>query len=111
MRRPLPRPDRRRCRPPGKESGTHVEALTTCTLSVAADIADGQDAEDDEVYLAGYAEWHARFIAQSLVKEEALAQAALRSLSTQQLRDIRWIGLVDQGWRRMYAELDRRGEE
>jgi hypothetical protein len=34
----------------------------------------------------------------------------VRSLSTDQLRDIRWIGLLDEGWHRMFAELDRRGD-
>jgi hypothetical protein len=41
----------------------------------------------------GYAAWYAQWQAHCVIEYEALTQAALRSLSTQQLRDIRWIGL------------------
>lgn len=41
---------------------------------------------------------------------EALARAALRPLTTEQLRRVVWVGLTDGGWRRVWDELDRRGE-
>ena len=55
---------------------------------------------------AGFILWQADCI----VGLESMAQHAVRSLSTDQLRAIRWIGLLDEGWRRMVAELERRGE-
>jgi len=44
------------------------------------------------------------------VQVELLAIAALRALSTTQLRSLRWIGMLDEGWSRMYTELDERAE-
>jgi hypothetical protein len=40
---------------------------------------------------------------------EALAREALESLTIDQLRAVRWIGLTDDGWARMFRGLERRG--
>jgi len=42
---------------------------------------------------------------------EALGRAPLRGLTTEQLRAIVWVGLVDDGWGRVRDELERRGEQ
>ena len=60
---------------------------------------------------AGFAEWWAGFEAESTVQFELLAIAALRALTTEQLRSLRYVGLLDEGWSRLFAELDDRGEE
>ena len=48
--------------------------------------------------------------AESIIGLEVLALAALSQLTTEQLRGLVWIGLVDDGWRRLLAELHARGE-
>ena len=58
----------------------------------------------------GYAEYAVVFDAETYVQMELLAIAALRALSTTQLRSLRWIGMLDEGWSRMYTELDERAE-
>jgi len=58
----------------------------------------------------GYAEWAVVFHAETTVGYELHAIAALKALSTKQLRSLVWVGLLDEGWSRMYAELDERGE-
>jgi len=57
------------------------------------------------------AEWFALFDAECVVELEALALAALRDLTTEQLRSLRWVGLLDDGWRRMTYVLAQRGEQ
>ena len=59
----------------------------------------------------GYAEWAVVFDAESIVSLGALAIEALRRLTTPQLRSLIWIGLVDEGWTRLYTELAERSEE
>jgi len=58
----------------------------------------------------GFAEWWAVFQAESDVLLEMLALDALRALSTEQLRGLIWIGLLDEGWSRVVTELDERAE-
>jgi len=58
----------------------------------------------------GFAEWWAVFQAESAVLLEMLALDALRALSTEQLRGLIWIGLLDEGWSRVVTELDERAE-
>lgn len=48
--------------------------------------------------------------AECIVGLEVLAIEALAGLTTEQLRRLRWVGLLDEGWTRMRAELARRGE-
>jgi hypothetical protein len=57
-----------------------------------------------------YAEWAVQREADSIVLLELLAIEALRLLSTEQLHAIKWIGLLDEGWSRLYLELEQRGE-
>ena len=59
----------------------------------------------------GFAEWWVVHEAESNVYFELRAIAALRALSTNQLRSLVWVGLLDEGWTRLYAELAERGEE
>ena len=59
----------------------------------------------------GYADWAVVFHAESAVLFELHAIAALRALTTDQLRSLIWVGLLDEGWTRLYAELDERGWE
>jgi hypothetical protein len=54
--------------------------------------------------------WAVIFDAENLIKLEALAIAALAGLTTDQLRAIVWVGLLDNGWSRVFLELNRRGE-
>ena len=58
----------------------------------------------------GYAEWAVGFNAESTVQFELLAIAALRALTTEQLRSLRYVGLLDEGWSRLFTELEERGE-
>ena len=58
----------------------------------------------------GFAEWWVVHEAESNVHFELRAIAALKALSTTQLRSLVWVGLLDEGWSRMYAELAERGE-
>ena len=60
---------------------------------------------------AGYAQWAVVFHAETTVLYELNAIAALRALSTNQLRSLVWIGMLDEGWTRMYDELAERGEK
>lgn len=48
--------------------------------------------------------------AEGVVALEWLAIEALRSLTAGQLRGLVWVGLLDDGWRRLVLELDARGE-
>ena len=104
--RPPPGHEERR---PPQGAGVHGRRATkhfdTDSLAAAIDNAARQAAWD-----AWYTQDRITWEAETLVWTESLAQDALRSLTTQQLRDIRWVGLDDDGWRRMYRELDRRGE-
>jgi hypothetical protein len=56
------------------------------------------------------ADWLVVFEAESVVGREWRAQQALRRLSVEQLHDLGWVGLLDDGWSRLVAELRRRGE-
>ena len=58
----------------------------------------------------GYAEFAVVCNAEDTVLFEMHAIAALRALSTTQLRSLVWIGMLDEGWSRMYTELAERGE-
>jgi hypothetical protein len=40
---------------------------------------------------------------------EQYARDALRGLSDSQLSSLRWVGLLDEGWTRMYGEMAERG--
>jgi len=59
---------------------------------------------------ASYAAWAVATEAENIVLLEQLALTALAQLTTEQLRGLIWVGLVDGGWRRLLAELDARGE-
>ncbi len=60
---------------------------------------------------AGYADWYVVSEAQHIVEMESLAIDALSNLTTDQLRSLVWVGLLDEGWFRMFAELKSRGAE
>jgi len=51
------------------------------------------------------------FKAETDVLFELEAIAALRALTTDQLRSLTWIGLMDEGWSRLFTELEERGEK
>ena len=51
------------------------------------------------------------FKAESDVQMELLALDAMRALTTDQLRSLIWVGLLDEGWSRLFTELAERGEE
>jgi len=55
-------------------------------------------------------EWRAVQSAEMTVLFELDALAALRALTTDQLRSLVYVGLHDDGWTRLYAELAERGE-
>ena len=74
-------------------------------------VTAGNDDDADLANSPAYREWRAEMIADAEAGIEALAQDTLRSLNTEQVRGLRWIGLMDEGWSRMYRELARRGEE
>ena len=57
------------------------------------------------------AEWFAAFDAHCIVELEALRLDAFAGLSTEQLRSLVWIGLTDDAWRALFAELESRGVE
>lgn len=57
----------------------------------------------------GEREWLAVFDAEATVEVAALALGALARLTDGQLRALRWIGLTDEGWTRLYVELGERG--
>ena len=72
--------------------------------------ASGDDDDEDVATSAGYAKWKVQFDAHCIVEMEMIARSVLRSLTYQQLCDIRWIGLTDDGWHRVRDETDRRDE-
>ena len=97
--------------PPCADDGEDAALCTCCGRDHAEQARHEERVRlSEEAAGPGYAAWYAAWQADCIVGLEALAQDALQSLSTQQLRDIRWIGLLDDGWSRMYAELERRGE-
>lgn len=49
--------------------------------------------------------------AENVLALESLALEALGLLTVEQLRALVWIGLLDEGWCRLFAELRRRGEQ
>lgn len=49
------------------------------------------------------------FEAESELGIQYMAFCVLRSLSDEQLRAIKWVGLLDDGWDRVFAELADRG--
>ena len=63
--------------------------------------------ELDQENAAQYALWQA----ESLVSYEWHCEQATRMLSTEALRLVIWVGLLDEGWSRVHRELGRRGEE
>ena len=58
----------------------------------------------------GYAEFAVVFNAESDVLCELIALNVMRGLTTQQLRNLIWIGLLDEGFSRVVTELDERAE-
>ena len=106
MRRPGERGGRpRHCRAAPRIAATAKQLIDS--TSVAAGTDDDADAEDS----VAYRQWRAELVADTEAAMEVLAQDTLRSLSTEQVDGLRWIGLMDEGWSRMYRELARRGEE
>ena len=102
MTRPPP-DDRRR---PLPRDGANVEA-TEADSSIVRVSSDSLESAAQE---AGFGAWYAQFRADCIVGLEALAQNALRALSTEQLESMRWVGQNDTGWSQMHDELTRRGE-
>jgi hypothetical protein len=58
----------------------------------------------------GEAEFLALHHAEGIVALEFKAIEAARMLTTEQLRAVVWLGLLDEGWSRVTAELAHRGE-
>ncbi len=76
--------------------------------------AQGLDGGPDKAILS---QADAELVAWQVVREAEvtvdladMALLAMRSLSSEQLRSVVWLGLVDEGWSRVFAELAERGE-
>jgi hypothetical protein len=57
------------------------------------------------------AEWFATWDAACIVGLEAMRLEAFAGLTTEQLRSLVWLGLTDDGWSALYAELAARRAE
>jgi len=89
-----------RSRPTGAAPETLAKESTASVPPDAAEAARN----------ASYAAWAVATEAENIVLLEQLALSALAKLTTEQLRGLIWIGLLDDGWRRLLGELARRGE-
>ena len=101
--------------PPGDDERRPPEEETDARSRRAArrfdvpSVAASADDDEDVATSAGYLACKVAFDAHCIVEMEMTARSVLRSLNSQQLNDIRWIGLTTDGWQRVRDETDRRG--